>query len=68
MAQRVQSVERALSLLDALATYSAPPSIPELAKAANVNRATAWRLMKTLVAFELAERDEVTGRPPRGQR
>ncbi len=61
MAQRVQSVERALSLLDALATYSAPPSIPELAKAANVNRATAWRLMKTLVAFELAERDEVTG-------
>jgi IclR family acetate operon transcriptional repressor len=61
MAQRVQSVERALSLLDALATYSAPPTIPELAKAAKVNRATAWRLMKTLVAFELAERDEITG-------
>ena len=61
MTQRVQSVERALSLLDALATYSAPPTIPELAKAAKVNRATAWRLMKTLVAFELAERDEITG-------
>jgi IclR family pca regulon transcriptional regulator len=61
MAQRVQSVERALSLLDALASYASPPTIPELAKAANVNRATAWRLMKTLVAFDLAERDEITG-------
>jgi len=61
MAQRVQSVERALSLLDALASYSAPPTIPELAKAAKVNRATAWRLMNTLVHFDLAERNEVTG-------
>jgi IclR family acetate operon transcriptional repressor len=61
MTQRVQSVERALGLLDALASYSSPPTIPELAKAAKVNRATAWRLMKTLVAFELAERDEITG-------
>ncbi len=47
MVQRVQSVERALSLLDALASYSSPPTIPELAKAAKVNRATAWRLMNT---------------------
>ncbi|MFM8620579.1 MAG: IclR family transcriptional regulator [Candidatus Nanopelagicaceae bacterium] len=61
MTQRVQSVERALGLLDALASYSSPPTIPELAKAAKVNRATAWRLMKTLVAFELAERNEITG-------
>jgi DNA-binding IclR family transcriptional regulator len=61
MAQRVQSVERALSLLDALASYSSPPTIPELAKAAKVNRATAWRLMNTLVHFELAERNEITG-------
>ena len=61
MTQRVQSVERALSLLDALASYSSPPTIPELAKAAKVNRATAWRLMNTLVAFDLAERNEITG-------
>lgn len=61
MVQRVQSVERALSLLDALASYSSPPTIPELAKAAKVNRATAWRLMNTLVAFDLAERNEITG-------
>ena len=61
MTQRVQSVERALSLLDALASYSSPPTIPELAKAAKVNRATAWRLMNTLVHFELAERNEITG-------
>lgn len=61
MAQRVQSVERALSLLDALASYASPPTIPELAKVAKVNRATAWRLMNTLVHFDLAERNEITG-------
>ena len=61
MAQRVQSVERALILLEALASYPSPPTIPELAKVAKINRATAWRLMNTLIYFELAERDEVTG-------
>ena len=61
MVQRVQSVERALGLLDALASSPVPPTIPELAKAAKVNRATAWRLMNSLVHFELAERDEITG-------
>lgn len=61
MTQRVQSVERALGLLDALASATMPPTIPELARAAKVNRATAWRLMNTLVHFELAERDELTG-------
>ena len=61
MTQRVQSVERALSLLEALASYPSPPTIPELAKAAKINRATAWRLMNTLIYFELAERDELTG-------
>ena len=61
MVQRVQSVERALGLLEALASSAIPPTIPELAKSAKVNRATAWRLMNTLVHFELAERDEITG-------
>ena len=61
MAQRVQSVERALGLLEALASHRNPPTIPELAKAAGVNRATAWRLMNTLIYFDLAERDEITG-------
>ena len=61
MAQRVQSVERALGLLEALASHANPPTIPELAKAAGVNRATAWRLMNTLIHFDLAERDELTG-------
>lgn len=62
MTQRVQSVERALGLLEALASASVPPTIPELARTAKVNRATAWRLMNTLIHFDLAERDEVTGR------
>jgi DNA-binding IclR family transcriptional regulator len=62
MTQRVQSVERALGLLEALASATVPPTIPELARAAKVNRATAWRLMNTLIHFDLAERDEITGR------
>ena len=62
MAQRVQSVERALGLLEALASYKVPPTIPELARVAKVNRATAWRLMNTLVHFDLAERDDISGR------
>lgn len=62
MSQRVQAVERALNLLEAIAASSVPPTIPELAKATGVNRGTTWRLMNTLVYFDLAERDEHSGR------
>ena len=61
MAQRVQAVERALYLLEALVASHNPPTIPELAKAAGVNRSTTWRLMNTLVHFELAERIDDSG-------
>jgi len=61
MTQRVQAVERALNLLEALVASHNPPSIPELAKTAGVNRSTTWRLMNTLVHFELAERIDDSG-------
>src|SRR5215831_14660749 len=46
---RVQSVERALALLDAIAAGSPRGStVAELALACGINRATAWRLLATL--------------------
>ncbi len=62
MAQRVQSVERALSLLEVISLASVPPTVTELAAMAGVNRATAWRLLNTLEYFELIYKDSQTGR------
>lgn len=62
MTQRVQSVERALSLLEAVASSDYPLSVPELAKRSGVNRATAWRLMNTLEFFDLVSKDSQSGR------
>jgi len=49
--ERIQSVDRAIDLL--LAVAAAGPTdagVPALAKACGLNRATAWRLLKTLQA------------------
>lgn len=62
MTQRVQSVERALALLEAVATSDFPLSVPELAAKSGVNRATAWRLMNTLEYFDLVNKDKRSGR------
>lgn len=56
MVQRIQSVERALAMLDILAKSPRPQTIPELAKTMEINRATAWRLINTLLEFELVEK------------
>jgi DNA-binding IclR family transcriptional regulator len=61
MADRVQSVERALRLLEVISQSEQPPSVAEMAKSAGVNRATAWRLLNTLEFFDLIERDERNG-------
>jgi DNA-binding IclR family transcriptional regulator len=58
----VQSVDRALRLLKAVAASGAPSSAQELARRCGVNRSTAWRLLATLEAHGLVERDAVTGR------
>lgn len=60
---RVQSVERAISLLDAVADASPRgETVAELALACGINRATAWRLLATLEAHGLVDRDPGTNR------
>lgn len=58
----VQSVERALTMLEEIAASETPPSATEIAQRAGVNRATAWRLLVTLEHFHLIERDPSSGR------
>ena len=62
MADRVQAVDRALALLEEVAASPEPLATPELARRAGVNRATAWRLLNSLEASDLVERDPATGR------
>lgn len=60
---RVQSVDRALNLLDAVAAASPRgETAAELAVQCGINRATAWRLLVTLEAHGLVERDPSTNR------
>jgi DNA-binding IclR family transcriptional regulator len=59
---RVQSVERAVLLLRAIARSPHPAGIWELARVCGMNRSTAWRLLGTLEHDGLVERDRVTGR------
>jgi DNA-binding IclR family transcriptional regulator len=62
LVDRVQAVERALLLLEEVAASPVPPTAPEIAQRAGINRATAWRLLSTLEAFDLVERDPDSGR------
>jgi DNA-binding IclR family transcriptional regulator len=57
----IQSVDRALGLLDAIAGSAEPLATSELARRAGVNRSTAWRLLATLEAHRLVDRDPATG-------
>ena len=60
---RVQSVDRALNLLDAVASASSRgETAAELAAKCDINRATAWRLLVTLEDHGLVERDPSTNR------
>jgi len=58
----IQSVDRAAALLKAIADSSRPPTVVELAEACMLNRSTAWRLLATLDAHGLIERDPVSQR------
>lgn len=62
-AGRVQSVDRAVALLNAISA-SAPEgrSAADLAADCGLNRATAWRLLATLEHHALVERDPVNNR------
>ena len=58
MTERIQSVDRAIDLLLAVAAAGpADAGVPALAKACGLNRATAWRLLKTLQARGLVTVD-----------
>jgi DNA-binding IclR family transcriptional regulator len=60
---RVQSVDRALRLLDVVAaTAPRGETVTTLAARCDLNRATAWRLLGTLEARGLIERDPSTNR------
>jgi DNA-binding IclR family transcriptional regulator len=59
----VQSVDRALRLLDGVARATPRgETATTLAAQCDINRATAWRLLGTLEAHGLVERDPVTNR------
>jgi DNA-binding IclR family transcriptional regulator len=58
----IQSVDRSIQLLNALALSRHPRSVAELAAACGLNRSTAWRLLSTLEYHGLVERDGVSQR------
>jgi DNA-binding IclR family transcriptional regulator len=58
----IQSVDRAAALLKAIADSPHPPTVIELAGACGLNRSTTWRLLATLDAHGLIERDDVSQR------
>src|SRR3954451_17574439 len=58
----IQAVDRALRLLELVADAESATTGAELAGAAGVNRSTAWRLLATLEAHDLVERDAQTSR------
>lgn len=55
-AQSVQSVDRALELLAAVAASNEAPTVAELAEQCGINRSTAWRLLATLESHGMVER------------
>lgn len=58
---RVQSVDRAAELLQAVGRHPQPVSVSDLADRCGLNRSTAWRLLTTLEHHGLVERDPATG-------
>jgi DNA-binding IclR family transcriptional regulator len=61
-AKTIQSVDRAASLIKAIADSPHPPTVNELATACGLNRSTTWRLLATLDGHGLIERDPVSQR------
>jgi DNA-binding IclR family transcriptional regulator len=58
----IQSVDRAATLLKAIADARQRPTVVELAQLCGLNRSTVWRLLSTLERHGLVERDAVTQR------
>ena len=60
-AQPVQSVDRALELLAAVASSDHPPTVAQLSAVCGLNRSTAWRLLATLETHGMVERQPSGG-------
>ncbi len=60
-AQPVQSVDRAMTLLAGVASSQRALTAAELAQRCGLNRSTAWRLLATLEAHGMVERDHAGG-------
>jgi DNA-binding IclR family transcriptional regulator len=54
---RIQSIDRAVALLEAVAGSPEPETAPALADRCGLNRSTAWRILATLEHHGLVERD-----------
>ena len=59
---RIQSIDRAVELLEAIAAAPEPQTAPALADRAGLNRSTAWRILATLEHHGLVERDPAGNR------
>jgi DNA-binding IclR family transcriptional regulator len=59
--RRIQSVDRAVALLRAVADSPRPASLADLADKVGLNRSTAWRLLLTLEHHGLVDRDAAQG-------
>jgi DNA-binding IclR family transcriptional regulator len=58
----IQSVDRAVRLLEAVAANPHPSAVNDLADSTGLNRSTAWRLLATLEHHGLVERDGISQR------
>ena len=61
-AKTIQSVDRAATLIKAIADSPHSPTVNELATACGLNRSTTWRLLATLDGHGLIERDPISQR------
>lgn len=58
----IKNLDRALSVLDILASSSTPMSIMEISKALNTTRTTTYAMLSSLVGNNYVEKDLQTGR------
>ena len=61
-AKTIQSVDRAAALIKAIADSPHSSTVNELATICGLNRSTTWRLLATLDAHGLIERDPISQR------
>jgi len=59
---RIQSIDRAVDLLEAVAAAPEPETAPALADRCGLNRSTAWRILATLEHHGLVDRDPASNR------